>query len=530
MGACLPVAPSAKVRQAAALCVCALLAAHAERDGGGALEAGGGGGILLRGGILTLEGKQQFARAEAALDRCIAIGVADAEPHVRRAVLSALAPSLDAYLAQPQPLNLLALALRDVHADVRHAAVAIVARLRPRNPAVVQPALRALLRDLLAELRYAAPPGRREGAATLLTALVCAAPSLIQPYGGEIMGALRPLLLDADAPVAASALGTLGELAEVAGEAVRPAIPSLLPLLLPLLQDSGSAQKRHAALRALSQLLRSAGCAADGWSGGAEITLLHAHDCIDREDSPRRAARPRRIRRRRIGRRRLAIGSDARASTSIRTTAATTRRPPATTTAVSTAATLTKGARCSRAEAARKGRRAPPPTFIRARPSCSPHCSRCYVPSKRPPRASSSSVPSGCSARPIRGSSPMQPPSRRRSRRRRPLPKRRRAVAGAGGRGGSGGGSGGGGGGGARRRSRDDAPLRPSDVHFYPSMALEALTRIVRDASLASHHAAVLGALVQIMASLGSRCVRFLPALMPRSSSPHARPSRRSVS
>ena len=62
------------------------------------------------------------------------------------------------------------------------------------------------------------------------------------------------MLLDADAPVAASALGTLGELAEVAGEAVRPAIPSLLPLLLPLLQDSGSAQKRHAALRALSQL------------------------------------------------------------------------------------------------------------------------------------------------------------------------------------------------------------------------------------------------------------------------------------
>ena len=63
------------------------------------------------------------------------------------------------------------------------------------------------LRDLLAELRYAAPPGRHEGAATLLTALVCAAPSLIQPYGGEIMGALRPLLLDADAPVATDADG-----------------------------------------------------------------------------------------------------------------------------------------------------------------------------------------------------------------------------------------------------------------------------------------------------------------------------------
>ena len=162
--------------------------------------------------------------------------------------------------------------------------------------------------------------------------------------------------------------------------------------------------------------------------------------------------RPRRIRRRRTGRRQLAIGSDARASTSIRTTAATTRRPPATTTAVSTAATLTKGARCSRAEGARKGRRAPQPTSTRARPSCSPHCSRCSVPSKRPPRALSSSEPSGCSARPTRGSSPMPPPSRRRSRRRRPLRRGGGWWRGAGGRGGSGGGSSGGGGsrGGAR--------------------------------------------------------------------------------
>ena len=368
-------APSAKVRQAAALCVCALLAAHAERDGGGALEAGGGGGILLRGGILTLEGKQQFARAEAALDRCIAIGVADAEPHVRRAVLSALAPSLDAYLAQPQPLNLLALALRDVHADVRHAAVAIVARLRPRNPAVVQPALRALLRDLLAELRYAAPPGRREGAATLLTALVCAAPSLIQPYGGESLGALRPLLLDADAPVAASALGTLGELAEVAGEAVRPAIPSLLPLLLPLLQDSGSAQKRHAALRALSQLLRSAGCAADGWSGGAEITLLHSHECIDRErglsrDEPHTTS----------------PHSTSPQESSPRATPeylrAFARRPPPLVAHRRDAAVPRQPLDEGSQVLSRRGAQGPPRTSYvpRARPSCSPHCSRCSVP------------------------------------------------------------------------------------------------------------------------------------------------------
>ena len=74
---------------------------------------------------------------------------------------------------------------------------------------------------------------------------------------------LQPRLRQADPGVAAAALAALGELAVVGGDAVRPFMPELLPLLLPLLQDHASLHKRRAALRALSQLLRSTGCAAE---------------------------------------------------------------------------------------------------------------------------------------------------------------------------------------------------------------------------------------------------------------------------
>ena len=82
---------------------------------------------------------------------------------------------------------------------------------------------------------------------------------------------LQPQLRQSDPGVAAAALAALGELAVVGGDAVRPFMPELLPLLLPLLQDHASLHKRRAALRALSQLLRSTGCAAEAPPDGSPL-------------------------------------------------------------------------------------------------------------------------------------------------------------------------------------------------------------------------------------------------------------------
>ena len=57
--------------------------------------------------------------------------------------------------------------------------------------------------------------------------------------------------------------------------------------------------------------------------------------------------------------------------------------------------------------------------------------------------------------------------------------------------------------------------LNPSDEDFYPTVTVQALTRILRDSSLTVHHAMVMQAVMFIFNSLGIRCVPFLPRIVP---------------
>lgn len=57
--------------------------------------------------------------------------------------------------------------------------------------------------------------------------------------------------------------------------------------------------------------------------------------------------------------------------------------------------------------------------------------------------------------------------------------------------------------------------LTPSEEDFYPTVAVQALTRILRDPSLAVHHGMVMQAIMFIFNSLGLRCVPFLKRVVP---------------
>ena len=94
--------------------------------------------------------------------------------------------------------------------------------------------------------------------------------------------------------------------------------------------------------------------------------------------------------------------------------------------------------------------------------------------------------------------------------------------------GGPGGGSLAGGGGGRSRGGLhpgggedDDDDLLPSrnlttaSENFYPTVALNALLRVLRDDSMASHHHMVVRSVMYIFRSLGLSCVQYLPATMP---------------
>jgi FKBP12-rapamycin complex-associated protein len=99
----------------------------------------------------------------------------------------------------------------------------------------------------------------KEESARLLGHLIRPSQRLIKPYVEPILTALLPKLKDSNPRVASCVLATLGELAIVGGEDMRPHISQLLPLIIDTLQDQSSVVKREVALRTLGQLAESAG-------------------------------------------------------------------------------------------------------------------------------------------------------------------------------------------------------------------------------------------------------------------------------
>eukprot|EP00736_Rhodelphis_marinus_P007859 Rmarinus@m.12108 len=78
----------------------------------------------------------------------------------------------------------------------------------------------------------------------------------------------------------------------------------------------------------------------------------------------------------------------------------------------------------------------------------------------------------------------------------------------------------------------DEAPLLGISTDredYHPTVAVRALMKILRDSSLAAHHTMVIQAVMFIFKSLGLKCVRFLPQIVPaflhvmRTCEPHLR-------
>ena len=131
------------------------------------------------------------------LGRLLSCAVVDADASVRAAVLHALmAPSsvLDAHLSQAVALKTLFLALNDESAMCRGAAARVVGRLAPRNAAYVLPALRKHLLQLLLDLEHGMESALREEAAALLGVLATSCPTVVLPYVPPLMRALMAKL------------------------------------------------------------------------------------------------------------------------------------------------------------------------------------------------------------------------------------------------------------------------------------------------------------------------------------------------
>ena len=140
-------------------------------------------------------------------------------------------------------------------------AICIIGRLSRLNPAFVMPALRKTLIQFLTELEHSGMGRNKEQAARMLDHLVVSAPRLIRPYMEPVLKVLVPKLKESEANpgVVLAVLRAVGDLAEVSGSEMQPWMPELLAILLEMLVDASSPEKRGTALWVLGQLVESTG-------------------------------------------------------------------------------------------------------------------------------------------------------------------------------------------------------------------------------------------------------------------------------
>jgi phosphatidylinositol kinase/protein kinase (PI-3 family) len=194
------------------------------------------------------------------LTQLLQVGISDMDVAVRRSVVESLDARFDELLSQETHLKLVFLLLNDESATIRERAMQLLERLAPRNPAFVMPSLRRVLIQLVTELQHTSDLRMREDSTRLLGHLIRGAQQLVDPYVVRILEVLLPILVRENAPLTMAVLITLGELALVSRTQIAAYERYLFPLIIHTLQDHSSIEKRQVALQTLGKLAGSTGC------------------------------------------------------------------------------------------------------------------------------------------------------------------------------------------------------------------------------------------------------------------------------
>ncbi|KAJ1521597.1 hypothetical protein ONE63_003248 [Megalurothrips usitatus] len=195
------------------------------------------------------------------IKKLLIVGITDTDADVRYWVLASLDSSFDIHLAQAENLSALFVSMNDEVFEIRELSICTIGRLCSLNPAYAMPALRKTLMQFLTELEYSGMGRNKEQSARMLDHLVVHAPRLLEPYMEAVLKVLVPKLreLDLNPGVVVSILRCIGDLAEVSGSAMMPWMDELLAILLEMLGDSSSPEKRGIALWVLGRLVSSTG-------------------------------------------------------------------------------------------------------------------------------------------------------------------------------------------------------------------------------------------------------------------------------
>ena len=219
---------------------------------------------LLEGTLLGLAGRNSqtvMSTVNEVLAKLLVVGITDRDSDIRLCVMDCLNECFDNHLAQPENLTALFVALNDEQFEIRELTMCIIGRLSILNPAHIMPPLRKTLIQLLTEIEHSGVGRNKEQSARILGHLVANAPTLIRPYVNPILSVLIPKLKEADLNpmVVTSLLRAIGDLAQVGGKLMTQYVNDLLPILLDILNDASSSQKREVSLWTLAQLVESTG-------------------------------------------------------------------------------------------------------------------------------------------------------------------------------------------------------------------------------------------------------------------------------
>lgn len=194
------------------------------------------------------------------LEKLLTTCITDPVTEIRLEVIKHLDDKFDAHLSQAENVKLLFMTLNDEDFEIRKEAYKLVGRLTFFNPAFIVPPLRKMLIQLITNLEYGGRTTRiKEESNVLLGIMISSTGDLTKSYTKQIMDVLLPQASDISPVVSASAITTIGCLADVSGETILPYVPQIMPILLEAFEEQNSSLKRDASLKTLGQISGSAG-------------------------------------------------------------------------------------------------------------------------------------------------------------------------------------------------------------------------------------------------------------------------------
>ena len=209
-------------------------------------------------------GTSSIILLEEVLQKLLRVAVSDSSPVVRNCIVKAFGENYDSYLCQTHHLPPLFLLMQDEALSVRSAALELLGRLAGVNPGLVLPEMRRILIQLITELKCSDDTGCGKEAATRLLMVFfrsTALHRLVHPFLDSIIAVLP---LKGNAPrVTAAALDALGELACVVKDELKPWMHELVPHIMETMQDVTSSNKQRTSFRTLGVLAGSTGYVVD---------------------------------------------------------------------------------------------------------------------------------------------------------------------------------------------------------------------------------------------------------------------------